>query len=206
MDSKLYELIKIYNPNTFLDIGANNGEYALEILKEFPSIKVLSIEANTACEPHLKDKNLNYIIACPSDKKEVKTFYKTKLYETNTGNSLYKENTHLYTDDHLITESIQTDTLDNILSDFKDATFDFMKLDTQGSELDILKGSNNILNGVKIIICETDIAKYNENCPKQQEIIEYLASKNFKCLGSIYNHYWNGVMVQQDLVFEKVMV
>jgi hypothetical protein len=206
MDSKLYQLIKQYNPNSFLDIGANNGEYALDILKEFPTIKVLSIEANTACESDLKNKNLNYIIACPSDKKEVKTFYKTKLAETNTGNSLYKENTHLYTDEHLITEEIQTDTLDNILSGFKDITFDFVKLDTQGSELDILKGATNILNGVKIIICETDIAKYNENCPKQEEIVEYLNSKSFKCLGSIYNHYWNGVMVQQDLVFEKVTV
>jgi FkbM family methyltransferase len=206
MDSKLYQLIKQYNPNSFLDIGANNGEYALDILKEFPTIKVLSIEANTACESDLKNKNLNYIIACPSDKKEVKIFYKTKLAETNTGNSLYKENTHLYTDEHLITEEIQTDTLDNILSGFKDITFDFVKLDTQGSELDILKGATNILNGVKIIICETDIAKYNENCPKQEEIVEYLNSKSFKCLGSIYNHYWNGVMVQQDLVFEKVTV
>ena len=206
MDSKLYQLIKQYNPNSFLDIGANNGEYALDILKEFPTIKVLSIEANTSCESDLKNKNLNYIIACPSDKKEVKTFYKTKLAETNTGNSLYKENTHLYTDEHLITEEIQTDTLDNILSGFKDITFDFVKLDTQGSELDILKGATNILNGVKIIICETDIAKYNENCPKQEEIVEYLNSKSFKCLGSIYNHYWNGVMVQQDLVFEKVTV
>ena len=50
----------------------------------------MMIEATQECEPYLKETGGNYFIAVLSDTKKVVNFYKTKLAETNTGNSMYK--------------------------------------------------------------------------------------------------------------------
>ena len=46
INSAVVELIKKHFINGVLDIGANVGEYAINMRSIFPSIKILSIEAN----------------------------------------------------------------------------------------------------------------------------------------------------------------
>jgi precorrin-6B methylase 2 len=58
-----------------LDIGANTGEWAENIINNVPSIQVLSIEANPYCESSLKNKNLNYKICCLSNTVKNVNFY-----------------------------------------------------------------------------------------------------------------------------------
>jgi hypothetical protein len=52
-------------------------------------------------------------------------------------------------------------------------------LDTQGSELLILKGSREILKTVKFIIVECSIVPYNSGAPNFSETIDFLQSENF---------------------------
>ena len=54
INSAVVELIKKHSINGVLDIGANVGEYAINMRSIFPSIKILSIEANPECSTILK--------------------------------------------------------------------------------------------------------------------------------------------------------
>ena len=91
-----------FEPRTILDIGAQVGDFYRECKGIWPDSQIMMIEATKECEPYLKDTGGNYLIAVLSDKKKTIPFYKTKLAETNTGNSVYKELTAGYSDHNLI--------------------------------------------------------------------------------------------------------
>lgn len=194
-----------YHIKTVLDIGANVGQFAKEIKSVFPQIFILCIEPNTDCEQYLQSCGLNYIICCPSNCRTTKKFYRMKNDPIGTGHSLYKENSHHYEGDNLLVQEIQTDTMDSILDQtwFGNLSFDLIKLDTQGSELDILKGCSKILSGCKMILAETDVGNYNQGCASQQEVVDFLSENGFKPHEVIENQIMNGKIFQQDILFIK---
>ena len=80
---------------------------------------------------------------------------------------------------------------------------DFLKIDTQGSEIDILKGGSKILNNCKIILLECPIISYNTGAPPLNDYIEYLDNINYLPLEITEKHYLDKVLVQIDIVFLK---
>lgn len=194
-------LLKNYNIKSVLDIGANIGQFFDLLNNDF---YVFCIEANKDCEEFLKLKTNSYAIACLSKEKGKQTFYKTKINSLSTGNSLYRENTRHYSDENLVCEVVDTITLDELLAEKQqDIKFDLIKLDTQGSELDILKGGLNTLKNAQFVLTETDVSGYNIGVPCQQDIIAFLNDNGFKLIGVTEQHFAEGKLVQQDLLFEK---
>lgn len=194
-------LFKSYNVKSVLDIGANIGQFFDLLNNEF---YVFCIEANKDCEEFLKLKTNSYAIACLSKEKGKHTFYKTKINSLSTGNSLYRENTRHYSDENLVCEIVDTITLDDLLAEKQqNIKFDLIKLDTQGSELDILKGGLNTLKNAKLVLTETDVSGYNIGVPSQQDIISFLNDNGFKLIGVTEQHFAEEKLVQQDLLFEK---
>jgi hypothetical protein len=54
-----------------------------------------------------------------------------------------------------------------------------LKLDVQGSELDILKGLGNKIDIFEAIILETSVRRYNQSSPLFIKIINFMYKKNF---------------------------
>jgi hypothetical protein len=92
-------------------------------------------------------------------------FYKTKWSPICSGNSIYKENSQTYNDENLIIEELPIYRLDDCVKDI----YDLIKIDTQGSELDIIEGGINTFKNAKVIITEVSFNNYNEGgCNKDQ--------------------------------------
>ena len=191
-----------FEPRTILDVGAQVGDFYRECKETWPDSQIMMIEATKECEPYLKETGGNYLIAVLSDTKKVVNFYKTKVADTNTGNSVYKELTSAYSDDNLIVEKRTTYTLDELYDGYT-ATFDLVKLDTQGSEIDILNGGSHMIKNTTAIIVEVSHVEYNENAPLVDEVKEYMESVGFVYnmeIGQTYSNEFNG-LIQRDLVF-----
>ena len=212
INSVIVDLIKKHSINGVLDIGANVGEYAFNMHSIFPSVKILSIEANPECRDILETNlggvsEIEYVISCLSDGKRETIFYGTTENPICTGNSLYRENTKHYSDEKITKSIIQTETLDELLNRTDSmGKYQFRKIDTQGSELDILKGATETLKYVKLIVAETSILEYTIGSPLQEEIVSYLKNCGFRVLGSVEDHRLDGglgALFQQDLLFEK---
>ena len=78
-----------------------------------------------------------------------------------------------------------------------------MKLDVQGYELEVLKGSENILNYVDHIIIEISFVEIYENQACRNELIEFMKPYSFeekdKCnISKIENK-----LFQEDVLFSK---
>lgn len=179
---------KYFFPNSILDIGAHSGEFYRNSYKIFPNADYYLIEANKDCESNLKELNVPYFIGILSDTEKKINFYKTKLSSgcdcMSTGNSVYREQTSYYNNDNVVITEENTYLLDSIVT--KD--FDLIKLDVQGSELDIIKGGINTIIKSKGIIMEVSIIEYNKNAPLENIIVSYMDKLGFSPVEVIGSH------------------
>ncbi len=178
-----------------LDIGACDGSWTVLFKKIFPESNVLMIEGNTDKEKILKSIG-EYRIALLSceDNKEV-NYYKG-LDGGSLGNSIYEENTQF----KFAAEKRTTKTLNSLLGPDKD--FDLIKIDVQGSELDIIKGGVEIIKNTKFLLLELQMLEYNKGAPRIEEIILFLKNLDFDFV-DIFDLLYssNGSLVQLDGFF-----
>lgn len=171
-----------FNPKRILDIGANACETADIMRKCWPESEMLLIEGNSSCEFFFKEKNYNYLIKLLGKENSTVNFYKTKWSPICSGNSIYKEKNSVYDDDMLLIETSPIYKLDDVVKD----VYDLIKIDTQGSELDIIEGGINIFSKAKVIICEVALIDINTGGCTKNDILDILLKKiKFDYIGVI---------------------
>ena len=160
------------NFKNILDIGACNGSWSLLVKSIFPGVNILMLEANNDKE-HILKKIGNYKIALLSSEANKEVNYYKSLSDDASGNSIYLENTNY----KFIPEKRITTTLKLIVP--KDVNYDLIKMDVQGSELDIIKGGLDIIKKTKFLLLELQIFEYNKDAPMLSEVLTYLKNINF---------------------------
>lgn len=196
----LESIKKYFEPKSILDIGANVGQFYNEIKNIFPNSYYYLIEGSESCEVVLETFDVDYSICLLSDTEKEVDFYVRKNEPRCTGNSIYRENTSFYDDDQIIVEKKQTKTLSNLLNN---QTFDLIKIDVQGSEIDIINGGLDIIKEAKGILMEVSLMEYNQNAPTKEFVYEYMDNLGFKpveLIGNI-NHPLTYELIQQDILF-----
>tara|TARA_Y100000816_G_scaffold274388_1_gene241637 strand:+ start:552 stop:1385 length:834 start_codon:yes stop_codon:yes gene_type:complete len=186
-----YIIKNIKKNDVFLDIGSAYGFYPFFLEKLKLNITIIAVEPDFICLKYLNDLKLfknkkNKIINVGVFSKKTKK----KLYISNQNrgeNSLYKNDVHDY---HL---PIELDTIDNLLKKIKT---DFIKIDTQGSEIPILQGMKRTLKKkVKLLVeySPSDLMMQNNNF----NLIKLLKKNKFKIKRLDYEKIVNS---KQDLV------
>ena len=183
-----------FTPKRILDIGANIGQWYRIIQNMYPDSKVLSIEANPNCEHQLSQINPDYMITFLGKEESTIDFYTPKDNPTCTGGSTYLEQTHWYNETEV--QKLPVITLDSL-----NQQFDFIKMDVQGAELDIIKGGLKTVLDASVLQLELGVLNYNQGAPRASEIISYLYSLDFHLfdIGSFF--YWDGMLNQSDIFF-----
>jgi FkbM family methyltransferase len=188
-----------YNFNSVLDIGAHHGNFYRKLSKIKNIEKWFLIEANKNCEGHLAILNVPYKIAMLSDSVKSLPYYQHKFDNTCTGNSYYRELSHHYSDENIIVDILTTNTLDEIVNGER---YDFIKIDTQGAELDILSGGLKTLEGAKLVLLETSVIPYNKNAPLQKDVIDFMRSYGFDNY-KVIDQFMLPNIHQEDLLFYR---
>jgi len=175
-----------------LDIGAYEGQWTYNFKKLFPDADVLMIEANEDKQVYLRGIG-PYKIALLSDSEKEVDYFKSQT-SISTGNSIYRENTDI----PFTSEKRKTQTLQNIVGN---ETYDLIKMDVQGSELDIMKGSEDVIKKSKYLLLEMQAFEYNKNAPNASEVIAYLHSLNFHLLDLMDTAYIQDYLINIDALF-----
>ena len=102
-------------------------------------------------------------------------------------------------------ENLLSSTLEHELKNYNiTTTNNLIKLDVQGSELDILDGLGDKVNLFEVIIMESSIKPYNKNAPLFYELYTFMNTKNY-VLHDIFDLTRfgkdNSKLVQFDCVF-----
>jgi FkbM family methyltransferase len=207
----LRELSKNYKPTSILDIGAHQGEFSKFCKSLWKDVDLLMLEGNDECESVLEQLPFDHCIVLLSDVNKEVTLYLNPKNLSCTGTSYYKERTRHYKESVEIIKN--TYTLDEVIEEIDNKKYDIIKIDTQGSELDIIKGGLKTVQNCSYLIMEVSTLQYNEGSPLFDEIVEYMNSIGFSDYEVIAEHVWKdpnedsfecGEIFQLDVVFEKL--
>jgi GR25 family glycosyltransferase involved in LPS biosynthesis len=112
------------------------------------------------------------------------------------GNSYYLENESLSLGGKTFDESSAVKrigmTLDTVVAQRGYPLPDFMKLDVQGAELDVLKGAQRCLDHCTDLIIELQHTEYNIGAPLKDEVIAYLETLGFEQVSCITAREYDG--------------
>jgi len=190
------------NPTVILDIGAHSGQFYRWAKRTWPTSAIWMVEANEVHERILKNITLGtddeYLIAVLGDEERDVTFYTRSDKPHTEGASYYKENAYWDIPQLVMQIPKRLQKLDNV---FEDIQFDIIKMDTQGSELDIIKGGKNLCKKASAIILEVSLVDLNEGAPTYDEVIGFMDDFGFEEKMSIGEHYDGDKIIQKDLVF-----
>jgi FkbM family methyltransferase len=194
----LEQIIK--DSKKILDIGANVGQSFLKFKGLNPEAKILSIEANPACEDALIECGADYMICALGDEKKTVEFFINKNEPTCQGASSFKENTEFYSEGNYNTISLETIRLDDLLAD---CAFDFIKIDTQGAEMSIIRGGECVIQKANWVLVELPIVEYNAGSAKATDVIKKMMTIGFLPTCVVNENKFNNETVQIDVLFKK---
>lgn len=201
MNYKQIKLLIEQDTESVLDIGAHFGDFTRGMKQQMPFISYFMIEANPECEPNLKQVPFtDYIITLLSDQEKEVTYYVDKNNPTSTGNSYYRETTDFFSEGNVVEKKVKAKTLDSL---FPEKSFDFIKIDTQGSEIDIIKGGKSLVSKAKYILLECSVQKYNEGAPLVNDVKSFMNEIGYKDIAVVEEHYFDGILFQQDVLFKN---
>lgn len=178
-------------PKIVYDIGACVLHWTRKAEEVWPNASYYLFDAAESSRSFFsRTKHRFYIGPLSDEDGKVITFYED--VNNPGGNSYYKETTGHYNDNHAVEKTAYT--LDTIIEHNNWEWPDLIKMDIQGAELDVIKGSPIAFSKASDIILEAQHVEYNEGAPQADEIITYLSSIGFKlvsnfCKGEVDGDY-----------------
>jgi len=190
-----------FNPGCCLDIGAYQGEWTCDFKQIFPDCAVLMLEGQEEKESYLKTikntySHVDYRIALLGAGQNTVVFHK---YES--GSSVLKE-------DNVTGAVVETRTLiplDTLVSGSPFARPDLIKIDTQGYELEILKGGTKTLAAAEFVLLEVSLLDIYRDCPLVGDVIDFMQGHGFVLydICTLMKRPLDGALFQSDFLFVK---
>ena len=216
-DSKknFFQSLKYNKINSLIDVGAHEGNFIIDILKKIPNMKVISFEPvnssfnilNKNSEKYNNWKTYPYALGNIDQKTEINIsdYSEANSFLTIT-NELINFRPELKIKDK---EVIQCKKLDNFFDEIKVYEKPIMlKIDTQGYDLEVLKGAKETLKIIDFLFIEASTAKVYENQPLFSDIINFVEKENFKVwsVDRLMGNRKTGQTFQVDILFSKSFV
>lgn len=186
-----FDAIKV-SSQVVVDVGAHNGESIQRFNSLFNNPEIYSFEANPKIASLLIDKyegsNVHVFNLAVGSKQGRMQF---NVHKTSTGSSSFldfnptqKFSIHRELNEQTVEKIItEVTTLDLHFnpSDLRRKEIDYLKIDTQGTELEVLRGARNLLKNqlIKFIELEVITTPAYINKEKWSSVIEYLLSFDY---------------------------
>lgn len=198
-----------------VDVGAYLGEQGdtTQVFAEaFPSNRVFAFEPfmknyNVLVKNTKKHTNVKPFCLALSDEERKGTLYVTaassssSLLEVNFDevNKLKKQYSRAIK--QVKEESIEITTLDKFAEKEGISEIAILKIDTQGTELSVLKGARKILNKTALIMFENNNHQSYNNAKKYYEVDEYLRENGFELFDIVPSLYEKGRIYEWDAIY-----
>ena len=188
---------------SILEAGTYDGEDTIELSHLLPKAQIFTLEAvpelfNIAKETLKSYSNVETYNYALSDKTSNAIMYLSEWQEkpgiVGQSSSLLAPKEHLTYAPHISFKrsiEVKTITIDEWAERNGIKKIDFLKLDIQGNELNVLMASPNILSTVKAILTEVEFVEAYEGQYLFEDIKIWLEEQGFE-LDSLFSQGWFG--------------
>lgn len=207
---RLQYLMNQFKIDTIYDIGANYGQFAIGMIKSGFSGRIISFEPISFVYDELRknsSKHDNWFVAerCALGEKECIT--QINISDSSASSSILQM-TSKHSDAAPYTkcssmEEISIKRLDDVVKGMCQSESIFLKIDTQGFELPVLKGAEQVIQKTKILQLELSLVELYSGQELYQTVIDYLDKKGFELwfLDPAFIDPRNGRLLQMDALF-----
>lgn len=167
IDKILPKYISGKEHKTIFDVGANVGNYSKNLAHVFPNATVYAFEPNKNSYQILEENLNSFQNVKPynfgfSDKEKISKIY-TYSYELDSQHaSIYRE---VFQDIHVSEDfkaiPIKLIRLDDFCDKWQVESIDFLKIDTEGNEFEVLNGALEMINRGRIKIIQFEFNEMN---------------------------------------------
>ena len=187
--------------DTFMDVGSSVGLLsfiASNIVRE--TGQVFSFEPEESSFKHLvdnisinKSKNIKPFNVGLGNENQV-----IRIYKNRGCPSMVKE------EETKLVENVKIVKLDELIESENIKKVKLIKIDVEGFELEVLKGSVDLLEYFDYIYVECSFIELYEKQALADEVITFLNNYSFKLKG-VYNMFYDkkGIAIQADFLFSK---
>jgi len=207
--SPLFELEplikKVQNLETLIDVGSNKGQFSLLARKHFPNIEIYSFEPiNEEIKKQKKilgNNKITYYNFALGSRNKLSSFYITNRKDSSSLLKPIESTNKNYNLNEI--RNIKVNRLDKILEPHKIKRPSLLKLDVQGYELEVLKGSSKLLENIDYLILEVSYLKSYENQILQKNINTFILSKFFNLIFKCNTSKIGKKLFQEDCLYSK---
>lgn len=152
--------------STVFDVGANIGDYSKEIKKAFPQSIIYAFEPNIntfkSLENNLSNSDIKSFCIGLSSCTSKKNIYTYASDSQSQHASVYKEVlSDLHKAENILKIEFETISLDEFCGKYGIEKIDFLKIDTEGHELDIILGAKKLISENRIGIIQFEFNEMN---------------------------------------------
>lgn len=194
-----------FAPNAVIDVGANVGDWTRMCRRVFPGVPVLAVEPQTGCEPALQ--------ALAAQLERVTVVRELVGARDVSGVPFHVHNTFNAVSSVLrepdgppvSTVMIDMTTLDAVLRKTGFGPADFLKLDVQGYELEVLKGAPFALAAAEVVLMEINLIPVYEGAPLLHEAVSFMYESGFQAydICSQIRRPLDDALFQTDMLFVR---
>jgi FkbM family methyltransferase len=195
---------------TIIDVGANEGQFAEEILNIFPHAEIYSFEPLGDCYEKLtsnfrsnkKVHTYNFALGNRMGRSllaEVASPSSSILKMGDLHKKLYPHTANL------VEEKVKIKRLDDVFAGVNLENEVLLKIDVQGAEERVIRGAGTVLRTANMIITEVSYATLYENQPLFRDIMNLLEKYGFSYIGNMeqFANPLTGAPLFADAIFVK---
>lgn len=201
-----YGLIKLhqsgFKPKEIFDIGAHRGEFAKTCREIFnPKPTVYCVEPLSSCREKLQSLEAKNEIVYLPGLVGAQNIDKVPFNEMDTASSVLEDQTSKPENVNYYPMS----TLDTLVETKKLKVPELLKIDTQGYELDVLRGYENGLKQTRVILAEVNFLDIYKNVPLAHTVFQWLGERDFVLFDicSLIRRPLDKALWQADVIFVK---
>ena len=163
-------------PNIIIDVGAYHGEWTKQCKSIYPEAAILMVEPQAAKQAGLRKMAAHYAAVTVSESllgavpQDAVHFYENESVSSMLPESAKPQQPAV---NHRMT------TLAAITEGSPFARPDFIKLDVQGYELEILRGGEELVRAAEVLLLEVSLIEVNQGAPLLHEVVAYMQQRGF---------------------------
>lgn len=196
-------------PDLVIDVGANRGQFALLARHLWPNARIASFEplpdAGATCRSAMAgDEGFTFFDAAVASASGTSTINVTSEDDSSSLLPLGEEHQRLYGSKVAAKLTVRMDRMAAFIESSSCPESCLMKIDTQGYELEVLKGSEELFPRVSHIYAELSFVELYAGQPLASEVISYLDTKGYELTG-VFNTALDDAErpVQADMLFTR---
>lgn len=193
--------------DTVVDVGANRGQFATFVRATFPQCRVISFEpldepASLFEAVFKNDPQVRLIRGAVAAQQADLEMHVTAQEDSSSFFDVSEVQKEAFGSVVVRKTVVHCAPLSEFVSTEELGKTALLKIDTQGYELEVLRGATELLSAFKAIYCELSYVELYRGQPKASEVICFLRDHGFNLTGVYNQAEAGGVALQADMLFE----